>query len=214
MDVWRLRPDAANIKGAINSEIQSAVEGHERPPDFCDVKNKKLDTEEAVWLCGRMEVSDWETAIDYFVGLQSRVYCTLAVKERICDPKIPTPTLLKAGFASRSVGEMIQFLGDVLWYQDNSKQSQTRNVPVTLSYCGVGPWGAAHDCTGGILFQVKKGIQTKARFTLSYRDEYYSIGDYGEDDHSLQVMAIINQLINLNKSATDLRATPIVQVVP
>jgi hypothetical protein len=35
-----------------------------------------------------------------------------------------------------------------------------------------------------------------------------------DKDHSLEVLSVVHQLVDLNKSATDLRLTPTVQVVP
>ncbi|MBM2855128.1 MAG: hypothetical protein HW417_2056 [Steroidobacteraceae bacterium] len=33
-------------------------------------------------------------------------------------------------------------------------------------------------------------------------------------DHTLEILAVLHRLLGLNKSATDIRATPFVQVVP
>lgn len=33
-------------------------------------------------------------------------------------------------------------------------------------------------------------------------------------DHTLEILAVLHQVVGLNKSAADIRATPFVQVVP
>ena len=76
------------------------------------------------------------------------------------------------------------------------------------------------------------GDPGNARFALTYRDKEYSVanmnflngaprrdGSSGADnaqqkDHTLEILGVLQQLVNLNKSATDIRSTPAVQVLP
>jgi hypothetical protein len=125
----------------------------------------------------------------------------------------------------RSVAEIVHFLGDILYYQ-NVMSSYYRNamskdvhhqIPVTLGYICPPPRsdpepGCLSD-DGGVLFQVNAASGTP-RFKVYYRGDDYSVAEYSQNDHSLEVIAIVNQLMDLNKKATDIRATPLVQVVP
>jgi hypothetical protein len=71
-------------------------------------------------------------------------------------------------------------------------------------------WNAA---SGGFLFRIAyNGADT--RFTVVYKGSTYGLANSAPDDHSLEVLSILNQVINLNKKASDLRITPIIQVVP
>jgi len=135
----------------------------------------------------------------------------------------------------RSVGEIFQFLGDLLQYQDevrNYLESEPRprltlNTPVTFGYCPDDPGAGCND----IFFRLD-GDPGNARFTLTYRDAEYAVaninalkgaprtdGSGGADnahqrDHTLEILSVLHQLVNLNKSASDIRATPSVQVLP
>lgn len=135
----------------------------------------------------------------------------------------------------RSVGEIFQFLGDLLQYQDEIKEYLATdrqfklklNTPVTFGYCGDDPSPGCDD----IFFRLD-GDSCNARFTLMYRDQQYSVAnlnppndarrqgtscppDYPyRPDHTLEILSVVHQLVNLNKSATDIRPTPSVQVLP
>jgi hypothetical protein len=133
----------------------------------------------------------------------------------------------------RSVGEIFQFLGDLLYYQeevrryaeDNPQLAMKLNSPVTFGYCPDQPEAGCDD-----IFLRLDGDPCNARFSLSYRDRTYHVGNYdppaatgGVDcrpdttarkDHTLEVLGVLHQLIGLNKSATDIRSTPAVQVLP
>jgi hypothetical protein len=140
----------------------------------------------------------------------------------------------------RSVGEIIQFLGDLLEYQEKlasfKKQNPSveifLNDPVTFGYCANG-----NDTPGcnDIFFNLHSD-SCNARFTLSYRGKSYSVpnynpvpqstgpfcsssesaepGAYSARDHTLEILAAVHQLIDLQKSAQDIRETPYVQVLP
>lgn len=135
----------------------------------------------------------------------------------------------------RSVGEIFQFLGDLLHYQeelrrhlDENRHLQLKlNTPVTFGYCGDSPEPGCDD-----IFIRLDGDPCNARFTLTYRDREYYVGNFNSSgegyrqgldcrpeptarkDHSLEILSVLHQLVGLNKSATDIRATPSVQVLP
>jgi len=130
----------------------------------------------------------------------------------------------------RSVGEMFQFLGDLLQYQDEVKDYLERNqelnlklnTPVTFGYCGDEPNPGCAD-----IFIRLDGDSCNARFALTYRDKQYYVANFNPPanaqcrpdsvvrrDHTLEILSVLHQLVGLHKSATDIRATPYVQVLP
>ncbi len=134
----------------------------------------------------------------------------------------------------RSVVEIFQFLGDLLHYQDEIQKHLDRNrgsnlkinTPVTFGYCGDHPTPGCDD-----IFIRLDDDPCNARFTLTYRDRLYSVANFtpsggvnrpnvcradyvARRDHTLEVLAVLHQLVGLNKAASDIRATPFVQVVP
>lgn len=132
----------------------------------------------------------------------------------------------------RSVGEIFQFLGDLLHYQDEIRRyleggpqvKQKLNTPVTFGYCPDDPGPGCDD----IFFRLD-GAPGNARFTLTYRDKEYAVahinsldgalrtdgpGNARRKDHTIEILSVLHQLVNLNKSAADIRATPSVQVLP
>jgi len=132
----------------------------------------------------------------------------------------------------RSVGEIFQFLGDLLQYQDEVRNYLEReprprltlNTPVTFGYCPDDPGPGCND----IFFRLD-GDPVNARFTLTYRDSEYAVaninarrgapgsggaGSAQQKDHTIEILSVLQQLVNLNKSASDIRATPSVQVLP
>jgi hypothetical protein len=125
----------------------------------------------------------------------------------------------------RSVGEIFQFLGDLLQYQDEVRHYLETdpdvkfklNTPVTFGYCPDDPGPGCND----IFFRLD-GDPGTARFTLSYRDRDYAVaninasrvGNGPQRDHTLEILSVLHQLVNLNKSASDIRSSPAVQVLP
>jgi len=135
----------------------------------------------------------------------------------------------------RSVGEIFQFLGDLLQYQDEIRRhadgrrpaALKLNTPVTFGYC---PDDRSPGCDD-IFFRLD-GDPSDARFSLWYRDKLYSVAHLNppeeplcegdacrrqptrQKDHTLEILSVVHQLVDLNKSATDIRATPFVQVLP
>ena len=75
------------------------------------------------------------------------------------------------------------------------------------------------------------GDPCNARFSLNYRDKEYYVGNFDPPggahktagcrpdpsprrDHTLEVLSVLHQLVGLHKSATDIRPTPSVNVLP
>jgi len=135
----------------------------------------------------------------------------------------------------RSVGEIFQFLGDLLYYQEEVKKyldgnpqlSLKLNTPVTFGYCGDIPEPGCDN-----VFLRLDGDPCNARFSLNYRDREYHVANFSppgnaagpdlicrpdpapRNDHTIEILAVLHQLIGLNKSASDIRGTPAVQVLP
>lgn len=73
---------------------------------------------------------------------------------------------------------------------------------------------------GGCLFRLngKAGVP---RFTVAYGGKSYTVNQSDPEavdkpqpvDHSLEVIALLNQMVNLNKSASEIRTTPLIQVL-
>ena len=128
----------------------------------------------------------------------------------------------------RSVGEIFQFLGDMLHYQDEVKRHLARNpqaiklnTPVTFGYCPDDPSAGCDD----VFIQLDAGA-CNARFAVSYRDREYHVANFSAadescgpqmtrgKDHTLEILSVLHQLVGLHRSAADIRATPAVQVLP
>jgi hypothetical protein len=121
-------------------------------------------------------------------------------------------TKLAGTFSLRSPYQIIQFLGQVLRFQEE-KQEMKPNRCLTLD-------PKDRDCnTGEVLFQVNAPFGTPVVGTR-YGDGWYALNDRHCNkereqacDYSLQVLAILELLLNYNKSAKDIIAIPRVQVV-
>jgi hypothetical protein len=118
---------------------------------------------------------------------------------------------LTLALTPRSAAGLVRFLGDLLYYQDHLIADRRHNNPVTLSYLPGAPDDVLKE--GGWIFRVNGRGETP-RFSLRYRGETYTIAQSDRRDHSLEVLAIVNQVINLNKSAQSLLTTPTVRVIP
>lgn len=138
----------------------------------------------------------------------------------------------------RSVGEMIQFLGDLVAYQEalrkraHSPQVEFRlNNPVTLGYCPDEPKARMPGCAD-VFFNLRHST-CNTRFGVRYRGDLWAVPNYSRHfgrecpderaatgspgpvkDHTLEVFAVVQQLIDLQQSATDILQTPYVQVLP
>jgi len=164
-------------------------------------------------------------------------YCTQYNRFLRLTPGRDSETMLTLRLQIRSVGEIIQFLGDLLEYQDAIDQAAhqhperrlTLNTPVTFGYCpDVPAEERVRSGCGDIFFNLwRHGCE--GRFNVAYRGATYAIGPHdalsqsaggacvsaaGAKDHTLEILAVVNQLVDLRKSASDLRATPYVQVLP
>ena len=155
---------------------------------------------------------------------------------------VPVPPAKPGGYPRRemrlflrSVGEIFQFLGDLLHYQDEVRRhldahpqlALKLNTPVTFGYCGDQPDPGCDD-----VFIRLDGDPCNARFALTYRDREYHVSNFdrvgaaqrgglncrpdpvARKDHTLEILSVLHQLIGLNKSATDVKSTTAVQVLP
>lgn len=140
---------------------------------------------------------------------------------------------------SRSVGEMIQFLGDLVAYQEELKRRTPQpervfhlNDPVTLGYCPDEPSGSRMFGCADVFFNLRHST-CGTRFGVTYRGALWAVPNYsrhlgsscpGEEaasddsepakDHTLEVFSVVQQLVDLQQSATDILQTPYVQVLP
>ena len=124
------------------------------------------------------------------------------------------PTKRSIGLTLRSTYDIIQFLGQILRFQQE-KRREGYDRCVTLG---------SHDrsCSAGeVLFQVDAPVGAPV-ISARYDGRSYALYDRGCDkhrpdrdkcDYSIQVLAILELLINENRSAKDILATPRVQVV-
>jgi hypothetical protein len=146
---------------------------------------------------------------------------------------------IEVRFEIRSVGEMIQFLGDLLEYQDElakilagPSESHIRlNDPLTFGYCPEPSADAATSGCDDVFFNLPANT-CNSRFAVQYRGHTYAVPNYNppEDgpceshapgmrvargrDHTLEVLSVVHQMVDLQKSAQDIRETPYVQVLP
>ena len=119
---------------------------------------------------------------------------------------------LKAGLSIRSSYEILQYLGQVLRFQEEAGPNRC----LTLD-----PNRTARSCDQGeVIFQVNSPVGTPVVATR-YGDSWYAVNgrscnklDGERCDYSLQVLAILELLLNENKAAKDILFTPRVQVVP
>ena len=52
------------------------------------------------------------------------------------------------------------------------------------------------------------------RIAVNYRGAHYYVREGDPSDHTLEVLALLNQLINANKNASEIPSTKAVQIVP
>jgi hypothetical protein len=153
----------------------------------------------------------------------------------------------------RSVGEIIQFLGDLMAYQEaiqayqDSAANKTPRADImklnpilTFGFCGYLANKAPDPHCGDYFFNISSTGGTEgSRFSVRYRGETYYVPRYsrpdqwqteesapcskerakpGQDasciDHTLEVLALVNQLTDLQRSAQDVQQTPYVSVLP
>lgn len=113
-------------------------------------------------------------------------------------------------FAIRSPYQVIQFLGQVLRFQEEKRVNRCLTLSSDQRFCD----------TGEVIFQVNSLVGSpvvatryaSGTYTVNYRtcDKEHT----QPCDYSLQVLAILGLLLNYNKAAKDIIAIPRVQVVP
>jgi len=110
----------------------------------------------------------------------------------------------------RSTYDMLAFLGQVLRFQEEKGGNRCLTLDAADRRCD----------SGEVLFQVN-APNGRPVVTTNYDGRLYALSDRGcrsdfEEpcDHTLQVLAILELLLNANKAAKDIIATPRVQVVP
>ncbi len=142
----------------------------------------------------------------------------------------------------RSVGEIIQFLGDLLAYQEglaafhhtHPQALLQLNDPVTFGFCRSKEAELADPGCADLFFDLRDSA-CNARFSLRYRDRTLSVPRFDPPDaasldgpactaagapvpavrdHTLEVLAVVHHLVDLQRSAKDIRETPFVQVLP
>jgi hypothetical protein len=140
---------------------------------------------------------------DRFICVRDRVY---ANPDRYAQQ-------WKNGVTIRSTYQIIEYLGQILKFQENSEH---KNRCIQL---GDEPPDHRTCAEGDILFQVNPAGEAPLVTTV-YQGTPYAIGvgscspehqDYC--DHSSEVLKIVNLLININKSAANIPQVPIVRVV-
>jgi hypothetical protein len=146
--------------------------------------------------------------------LQSEIGEQVCTRSEVIDTR--SPTTRNVGFSLRSTYDIIEFLGQVLRFQ----QEKGHNRCLTLSADRDPDAPSRHCDTGETLFQVNAPIGTPVIGTR-YGDAWYALYDRSCNknlqqpcDYSIQVLAILELLLNENKAAKDIIATPRVQVVP
>jgi hypothetical protein len=97
----------------------------------------------------------------------------------------------------RSPQGMIEFLGALLRLQ----RKEGRVITV-----GVEP-------SSGALFSLSNN-PAGARFTVTYHGESYYVKEANSSDHTLEVLALLNQMLDLYKSAKDVPRFPAITVAP
>jgi hypothetical protein len=189
-------------------------------------------------------------------------FCTRfgRVIEQLHGPEEGEGTLTKATdpkpqirMEIRSVGEIIQFLGDLMAYQeaiqayqDSSDNKTARadimklNSILTFGFCGYLANQAPDPHCGDYFFNISNTSGAEgSRFSVSYRGQTYYVPRYSRPDqwqseeaapcsrdnaksrrdascvdHTLEVLAVVNQLTDLQRSAQDVQQTPYVSVLP
>jgi hypothetical protein len=175
---------------------------------------RQLDTSKFKLIGNRLyAISEQRLAICYQTEGGSRPLFTSAAGNRACESdEVIVPSGARSGtdLPLRSTYQIIQFLGQILRYQE--EHGGNRCITLGLS--------KGRECdTGEVFFQVNAPVGTPVVVTQhgGYR---YGLHERScvkiQDqacDYSLQVLAIVELLLNANKSAGDIIATPRVSVV-
>ena len=196
-----LRPVGQRLTGAWT--LDNLGDLRQLDPTQYRVKNNQLYSVTARHLAICYE--DHGTLISLFPEQYPDLACT---RNEIIEPETKGP----AGLSLRSTYDIIQFLGQVLKFQEEADSGHClviTEVPEEQRLCE----------SGEVLFQVNAPAGTPVIGTR-YADGWYALYDrhcsrrwQDPCDHSIQVLAILEMLINENKQAKDIIATPRVQVV-
>jgi hypothetical protein len=123
--------------------------------------------------------------------------------------KFEPPTKEYSGLTLRSTYDIIQFLGQILRFQQEKGNNRCLTLDKENRSCD----------TGEVLFQVNAPVGAPVIGTR-YGDAWYALSDRGCNknkdeycDYSLQVLAILELLLNENRQAKDIISTPRVQFV-
>jgi hypothetical protein len=113
--------------------------------------------------------------------------------------------------AIRSAYQILQFLGQVLRFQQEKRENRCLVLGADQRFCD----------TGEVVFQVNSPVGAPvvttryadgANYTVNYRACKKEAAE--PCDYSLQVLAILELILNYNKAAKDIIAIPRVQIVP
>jgi hypothetical protein len=115
------------------------------------------------------------------------------------------------GLIVRSTYEVIEFLGQILNYQETMRKAgQDRCITVN------NPKGN-YSCQGNVIFQVNSGKGIPLVRT-DYEGSWYTISsdpcnNIDTCDHSGEVLKMVNLLVNYNKSAASIPQVPLVRTI-
>jgi hypothetical protein len=117
-------------------------------------------------------------------------------------------------FRVRSVYSMIQYIGEILRWQD---KNEGKCIFAAL------PQTSPGDCVGDVLFRIN-GPNENHRVEVVHHGKRFYIGETRDCDsldlnqtscdYSLDVLSVIQVLLNLNKTAHDIPQTPTVRNIP
>jgi hypothetical protein len=159
-------------------------------------------------------ISEQRLAICYQIEGRSRPLFGSRIGDQVCssdEAVLPPGARTGLDLPLRSTYQIIQFLGQILRYQEEHEGNRC----ITLS----GRLDGRRCDTGEVFFQVNAPVGTPVVVTRHgpYRyaiHERSCVRIHGEwCDYSLQVLAIVELLLNANKSAGDILTTPRVSVV-
>ena len=191
---------------------------------------------------GILEMSHQSSPTSYcriFLGYLSYLKALTQSNER-ADGKALKPAV-DAGDAGyrlvvsiRSAAEIVRYIGDVLYYQDVVAEEHEKyasitdnhhNVPLTLGYSTSCHYPQTPDdqllaasdpgCVrtdNGYLFRLNG--DKPPRFGVDYKGVHYTVDAADSSDHTLEVLGILSLSIALNRSASDINPTPVLQVIP
>jgi hypothetical protein len=122
----------------------------------------------------------------------------------------------------RSTLEVIRYVGQILAFQEaeTAKHPDRPDRCVTLRFIRYDQTSAT--CDGAVLFRLlnTSKLNAPSDINVSYDGQRWSLAtphycaDPERCDHSAETLSIISLLLNRNKSAKDIAATPAVEVVP